>query len=97
MTSHAFFLPTSEVRRFGFRGGKSKFQPAEPAPTVEILFPDPVQIAGYRTQSCDHDDEDLTFWAGSDTVLSSWHYDHRHSPRGLAAGDFVWLQHIILV
>ena len=48
--------------------------PMEPAPTVEILFPDPVQIAGYRTQSCDHDDDNLAFWAGSDTVLSSWHY-----------------------
>ena len=76
VASHAFFLPPTpfKVRRFGFRGGKSRFQPAEPAPTVEILFPDPVQIAGYRTRSCDHDDDNLAFWAGSDTVLSSWHY-----------------------
>ncbi len=74
--SSTFFLPPTpfKVRRFGFRGGKSRFQPADPAPTVELLFPDPVQIAGYRTRSCDHDDDNLALWAGSDTVLGSWHY-----------------------
>ena len=76
VTSSAFFLPPTpfKVRRFGFRGGKSRFQPAEPAPTVELLFADPVQIAGYRTRSCDHDDDNLGLWAGADTVLASWQY-----------------------
>ena len=98
VTSHAFFLPPTpfKVRRFGFRGGKSRFQPAEPAPTVEIPFPDPVQIAGYRTQSCDYDDDNLAFWAGSDTVLSSWHYTITAMCPAQNGRRFGWLQHIIL-
>jgi hypothetical protein len=76
VTSNAFFVPpaTFKVRRFGFRGGKSDFQKGDPAPTVEILFNDTVPIAGYRTRSCNHDDDNLAYWAGFDTVLGSWHY-----------------------
>ena len=36
---------------------------------MEILFNDPVQIAGYRTRSCYHDDDNLAYWVGLDNVL----------------------------
>jgi hypothetical protein len=79
-TSGFFVAPTPPVkgRRFGFRGGKSGWQEesgsVEPAPTVEILLDNPLQIAGYRTHSTDPNDDNLGLWAASDHVLSSWHY-----------------------
>ncbi len=79
-TSGFFVAPTPPVRarRFGLRGGKSEWQresgSSAPAPTVEILLDDDLQIAGYRTQSTDPNDDNLGLWAASDRVLGSWHY-----------------------
>jgi hypothetical protein len=75
--SSGFFVaptPRVQARRFGFRGGKSAWQPLEPAPTVEILLDGPLQVAGYRTQSTNHDDDNLGLWAATENVLGSWHY-----------------------
>jgi len=77
VATNAFFLPPepdTRVKRFGFRGGKSDFQPGDPAPTVEVTFSNTVRIAGYRTQSTNHDDDNLGLWAGFDTLVDSWTY-----------------------
>ena len=66
--------PLVQVKRFGFRGGKSEWQPGQPAPTVEILLDDALQIAGYRTSSTNPNDDNLGLWAATDKVLASWHY-----------------------
>jgi hypothetical protein len=72
-----FFIattPRTSARRFGLVGGKSDWQKGEPAPTVEIQLDGPLSVAGYRTMSRDPNDDNLGFWAATDTVAASWHY-----------------------
>jgi hypothetical protein len=74
--NHFLIAPASlvQTKRFGFRGGKSEWQPGQPAPTVEIQLGQALQIAGYRTSSTNPNDDNLGLWAAADKVLSSWHY-----------------------
>ncbi len=74
--NHFFIAPAPlvQAKRFGFRGGKSEWQPGQPAPTVEILLDDALQIAGYRTSSTNPNGDNLGLWAATDKVLASWHY-----------------------
>lgn len=57
---------------FGLDGGTSSWKIN--APTVEITLDEPMQITGWVTASDDPNDDNVGFWAATDTVLPSWSY-----------------------
>jgi hypothetical protein len=66
--------PRVSAKRFGFVGGKSKWQMGDPAPTVIVQFDSPMTVAGFLTKSSNPNDDNLGFWAATDSVAKSWHY-----------------------
>ncbi|MCI4626599.1 MAG: hypothetical protein L3V56_11645 [Candidatus Magnetoovum sp. WYHC-5] len=81
--SNTFTIPQKEwimqpqdsvtKRRFGLVGGTSANLKTN-APTVEIVFAQPLQIAGWVTASDNTDDDNIGFWAASNQLLNSWQY-----------------------
>jgi hypothetical protein len=64
--------PPVDGQTFGLTGGTSAWKAN--APTVEITLDQPRPITGWVTASADPNDDNLGFWAASDTVLASWSY-----------------------
>lgn len=61
------------ARRFGLRGGQSRWKPL--APTTEIVLNRELTIAGWVTPSADPNDDNVGLWASSTTVLRDWNYE----------------------
>lgn len=57
---------------FGLTGGTSAWKAN--APTVEITLDQPRPITGWVTASADPNDDNIGFWAASDTVPANWSY-----------------------
>lgn len=57
---------------FGLTGGTSTWKTN--APTVEITLDRDLPITGWVTDTADPNDDNVGFWAASDTVLASWSY-----------------------
>ena len=57
---------------FGLKGGTSQWKVN--APTIEITLEQSMPITGWVTSSADPSDDNVGFWAASDTVLTSWQY-----------------------
>ena len=57
---------------FGLIGGTSEWKVN--APSVLIELAEPMTITGWVTPSEDPNDDNVGFWAASDSVLSSWSY-----------------------
>lgn len=62
---------------FGLHGGTSTWKTN--APTMTVTFPNPIQVAGWLTTDSNPNDDNVGYWAASDTVLSSWNYQLRAS------------------
>jgi hypothetical protein len=58
---------------FGLTGGSSSWKTN--APTMEISFPTSQTVTGWVTSSGDPNDDNVGFWAASDTVVSSYSYN----------------------
>jgi hypothetical protein len=58
---------------FGLTGGTSSWKTN--APTMEISFPTSQTVTGWVTSSSDPNDDNVGFWAASDTVVSSYSYN----------------------
>lgn len=57
---------------FGLNGGTSAWKPN--APTMTITLNTPMPITGWVTASNDPNDDNVSIWPASDTVLRSWSY-----------------------
>lgn len=57
---------------FGLKGGSSDWK--KNAPTIEVSLDRKRWITGWVTESKNPNDENIGFWAASDTILSSWEY-----------------------
>jgi hypothetical protein len=64
--------PAVNSVKFGLNGGTSKWKTN--APTVEITLDQSRLITGWVTSSTDPNDDNVGFWAASDTLLSNWSY-----------------------
>jgi hypothetical protein len=58
---------------FGLTGGTSSWKTN--APTMELTFPASQTVTGWVTSSGDANDDNVGFWAASDSVVSSFTYD----------------------
>ncbi|HEY7615848.1 MAG TPA: hypothetical protein VH744_03520, partial [Terriglobales bacterium] len=58
---------------FGLTGGTSSWKTN--APTMELTFPASQTVTGWVTSSSDPNDDNVGFWAASDSVVSSFTYD----------------------
>lgn len=58
---------------FGLTGGTSSWKTN--APTMELAFPTNQTVAGWVTSSGDPNDDNVGFWAASDSVVSSYTYN----------------------
>ena len=58
---------------FSLTGGTSSWK--SNAPTVEITFPTNQTVTGWVTSSSDPNDDNVGFWAASDSVVSSYSYN----------------------
>lgn len=58
---------------FGLTGGTSSWKTN--APTMELTFPASQTITGWVTSSSDPNDDNVGFWAASDSVVSSYTYN----------------------
>jgi len=77
--------PAVNCTEFGLIGGTSKWNTN--APTVKIKLSQSQQVTGWVTASSDPNDDNVGFWAASNSVLSSWSYTitaikQYHSPTG---------------
>jgi hypothetical protein len=64
---------TTTGSAFGLKGGSSPlWEPNKP--TIEISLDRNLQITGWVTASSDYNDDNVGFWAATDSVLSSWQY-----------------------
>ena len=59
-------------RLFALRAGSSTWK--SNAPTLEIVLEEAREITGWKTHSCDPNDDNLGFWAATDQVIRSWQY-----------------------
>lgn len=67
--------PPQEHSVFGLKGGQSSHQnEGRPSPTVQVTFPVPRTITGWVFPSEKPDGENVTMWAASAQMLSSWKY-----------------------
>jgi len=58
---------------FGLKGGSSPlWEPNKP--TIEISLDQDFQVTGWVTASTDYNDDNVGFWAATNSVLSSWQY-----------------------
>jgi hypothetical protein len=64
--------PPVMAARFSLPGGTSTWK--DNAPTIEITLNSPQTITGWVTPSNDPNDDNVGFWAASDSVLPAWHY-----------------------
>jgi hypothetical protein len=78
--------PAVNCTEFGLYGGTSKWK--SNAPTVKIKLSQSQQVTGWVTASSNPNDDNVGFWAASNSVLSSWSYTitaikQYHSPTGV--------------
>ena len=66
--------PTTTGSLFGLKGGTSSALWEPNKPTIEISLDRNMQVTGWVTPSADHNDDNVGFWAATDSVLSSWQY-----------------------
>jgi hypothetical protein len=64
--------PSAFGRRFALIGGSSIWKTH--APTIEIVMSDAREISGWKSDSLNPDDDNLSLWAATDHVLRSWEY-----------------------
>lgn len=64
--------PPVPSTRFGLNGGNSAWK--QNAPTHEIFLESPFLISGWKTYSMDPNDDNLAFWAASDSLVQNWKY-----------------------
>ncbi len=75
LPSSGWILPQPRSSRtLGLRGGDSTWKPGAPTIEVNLLAPADLAVTGWVTASQDPNDDNVAFWAASDTVLSAWHY-----------------------
>lgn len=65
--------PPVAGRVFGLAGGTSKWKTN--APSVNVVLKSPLAITGWVTSSSDPNDDNLSLWAASDTLVRSYAYD----------------------
>ena len=65
-------------RRFGLQSGNSNWKTS--APTLEIELDEGREIAGWKTASCNPNDDNLSLWAATDHVIRSWEYTFAAKP-----------------
>lgn len=70
--------PSISSRFFGFRAGSSQWK--NEAPTVEILLREEMQIAGWKAQSSNPNDDNISLWAASDELVPFFHYGFAIKP-----------------
>jgi hypothetical protein len=68
------WITSSDIRSrfFALKGGSSLWKTN--APTVEIVLKDELQIAGWKAQSSNPNDDNVGLWAASDEVLTFCQY-----------------------
>lgn len=80
-TTGWIFESAALVQLFGLQGGVSDWQieqqQGRPAPTIEITLDRPMPVTGWVTSSNDPNDDNVSFWAASNQVLSEWSYSIR--------------------
>jgi len=59
---------------FGLKGGTSSALWEPNKPTIEISLDRDMQVTGWVTASTNYNDDNVGFWAATDSVLSSWQY-----------------------
>jgi len=64
--------PPAESRVFGLAGGTSTWK--SNAPTVRVVFPQDIPTAGWVTSSSNPNDDNVSLWASSDSVVRSYRY-----------------------
>lgn len=77
-TSGWINYPPASGRFFGLLGGTSAWKPN--APTIEVLLAEPLQVTGWVTYSTNPNDDNVGFWAASNTLMRSWSYLLRAAP-----------------
>jgi hypothetical protein len=70
--------PPGSSNVFGLTGGTSSWKTN--APTMEVTFPSAQNVTGYVTSSSDPNDDNVGFWATSDTVVTSYSYSVTAKP-----------------
>ena len=70
--------PPVAGRRFGLKAGSSNWKIN--APTLEIELDEGREIAGWKTPSCNPNDDNLSVWAATDDVIRSWRYTFTAKP-----------------
>jgi len=79
-TLHSYQFPASgwvvspavSGNTFGLFGGSSSWKPN--APTLEVTMDQALPITGWVTSSQDPNDDNIGFWAGSNSQLTNWSY-----------------------
>jgi len=64
--------PPVSGRTFGLEGGTSLWKAN--APTIEVILEQSTPVTGWVASSADPNDDNVGFWAASDTVLTNWQY-----------------------
>jgi hypothetical protein len=64
--------PVQTAATFGLLGGTSTWK--KNAPTVEIEFLDPLQIAGWLNPDANPNDDNVGYWAATDVIPAMWSY-----------------------
>ncbi|HON34707.1 MAG TPA: glycosyl hydrolase [Methanothrix sp.] len=59
------------------------------APTVEIIFENPMPITGWITFTQDPNDDNVGYWPASDTVMRSWNYTIVSKLHGCYTGAYL--------
>jgi hypothetical protein len=70
--------PSALGRRFELKAGSSNWKTN--APTLEIELDEGREIAGWKTPSCNPNDDNLSLWAATDDVIRSWRYTFTAKP-----------------
>lgn len=64
--------PHATASRFGLIGPAVGWQAG--APTVDVQLTQPFAVTGWVTPSSDQNDDNVGYWAATDTVLNAWSY-----------------------
>jgi hypothetical protein len=64
--------PSALGRRFALQAGSSVWK--TDAPTIEIVMNQAREITGWKCDSFNPDDDNLSLWAATDHVLPFWEY-----------------------
>jgi hypothetical protein len=65
-------------RRFELKGGSSVWKTS--APTISVVMEEARELAGWKGDSLDPDDDNLSLWAAASHVLGFWRYAFTAKP-----------------